>query len=429
MLLQAADNRSKYRADQLPASDLQSPTTWLQQWLGGGETASGKKVNPDTAISLSTVFMARTLIAESMAQLPFAPHLSEEIDGRTNKRVYKEHFSYSLVARRPHPLISSHNFRKVMFGWACIHDNAYAIIVRNGNAQPTEMFPIHPSRVQPEVTDSGKFVYRIDGKEILDPMSVFHIVGNTDNGLVGKSRIEIGKEGIGKALAAQEFGAQYFGKGINVSGFIKHPGKLKDGEAVDRLKSSFVRKYGGRNNAFSVGVLEEGSEFEQMETDPEKAQLNETQKVDGLMVSQLLNIPITMLNYLERGTYNNVEQLSIQFVKHTLMPWGTNWEQECWYKLLTEREKRRDDIQFKFNFNGLLRGDMATRASFYETLAKVGAYSPNRILELEDENGYDGGDIHIVSPGAQTVEQLQNSVEDLREQVENMRNGKLNGVR
>lgn len=398
--------RAQYQAKQLPESTIKSDIKgWLSGWLGGKETASGVRVDTDNAISLTTVFMAKTLISESMAQLPFAPHLKEVREGRTNRSVFRDHPTYTLVARRPHPLISSHNFRKVMFAWAAIHDNAYAVIVRGGSGRPESMFPVHPNRVVPKIT-SDRFVYIVDGEHVLDPMDIFHIVGNTDNGITGKSRIGIAKEGLGKAIAAERFGAKYFGKGINVSGFIKTPKMLKSSEAVDRLKTSFAKKYGGQNGEFSVGVLEDGAEWMANETDPEKAQLNETEKVDGRMVAQLMNMPMTMLNYLERGTYSNVEQLTIQFVNHTLIPWGTNFEEECWYKLLSEREKREDAIQYKFNFNGLLRGDMAARSQFYESLAKVGAYSPNRILDLEDENGYDGGDVHIVSPGATSVESI-----------------------
>lgn len=412
MLLQAASNRAEYRAAVLPTSNITRPLDWLVDFFGGTKTASGIEVDPDKAISLSTFFMGKSLISEGMAQIPFAPHIKEQVNGRTNDRVFKEHFSYRLVSKRPHPWISSHNFRKVMQHWAILHDNAYAIIQRNGNGQAVGMFPWHPKMVRPQISKSGRLVYEItkwDGTtETLDFMSVFHIVGNTDNGITGKSRMGIAKEGIGKAIAAQQFGAKFFGKGINPSGFIRTQKLLKDKDAVERLKSGFAKRHGGQNGQFSVGVLEDQAEWIPNETDPEKAQLTETEKVDARMAANILVMPVTMLNQLERGTYNNIEQLTIQFVNHTLIPWGINWEQECWFKLLTEREKREDNIGFKFNFNGLLRGDMEARANFYESLAKVGAYSPNRILELEDENGYDGGDVHIVSPGATSVEQINN---------------------
>jgi len=403
----------RYRNLQLPETGIKSPLQWFIDWAKGGKTASGIDVDPENAISLTTMFNAILLISEGMAMIPFAPHLEEIVEGRTNKRIYKEHFSYPLVAQRTHPVISSFNFRKVMFNWACRYDDAYAIIGRGGSAKAQSMYPIHPNRVVPMITPDKRFIYEIDGREKVDYINMFHIVGYTNNGITGSSRINLAKEALGKAMAAQQFGAKFFGKGINVSGFIKTPKFLKDQDAVDRLKTSFAKKYGGQNNQFSVGVLEDGADWLQNEMDPEKAQLNETIKVDGLMIAQLFNIPLTMLKFLERGTaYANVEQLAIQFVKHTLVPWGINWEQECWQKLLTEKEQRQEKIQYKFNFNALLRGDTETRSKFYDILSKCGAYSPNRILELEDENGYEGGDVHPLSPGTTTIEKLENETQN-----------------
>lgn len=414
MLLQAAENISSHRnlSGRLPASTVDNPANWLKELFGGKKTQSGINVTVDKAISLSTFFRAKMLISEGMGMIPFAPKIKEKVstsgNTRTNTRTYKEHFTYQLVARRPHPLLSSMMFRQTMFGWSCTYDNAYAIIERDGFMRAKSMFPIHPKRVQPSI-EEGKLIYLIDGEVKLGAMSVFHIVGNTDNGITGLSRIGLGSEGVGKALAAQNFGASFFGKGINVSGFLEYPGWLKgDQEKVERLKNSFVMKYGGQNGQFGVGVLEGGAKYAPNEIDPAKAQLNENEKVDARMAANLLNMPVTMLNQLERGTFNNVEQLMTQFVNHTLMPWGVRFEEECWYKLLTEKEKREDNIQYKFNFNGLLRGDMTARAKFYEVMSKVAAYSPNDILNKEDENGFDLGDAHLVMPGANTLENVIN---------------------
>jgi len=399
----------QYRNKVLPETNIKSPIQWLLDWAGGGKTLSGIDVNPENAITLTTVFNAITLVSETMGMLPFAPHIISEVNGRKNNRIYREHFSYPLVTRRAHPYISSFNFRKVMFAWVMLHDTAYAYIDRNGSGRATSLFPLHPNRVVPKLTEDNRLIYEVDGEAVVEYINMFHIIGYTSNGLTGKSRVRIAKEALGKAMAAERFGANFFGKGINVSGFIKHPKRLKDEDAVKRLKNSFLKAHGGQNNQFSVGILEDGADWMQNEMDPAKAQLTENVKVDGLMAAQLFNIPLTMLKFLERGTaYANVEQLAIQLVQYTLTPWGVNWEQECWDKLLTDREKQQDNVEFKFNFNGLLRGDTETRAKFYEAMGRLGGYSPNRILELEDENGYDGGDVHPLAPGTTTIEQLEN---------------------
>jgi len=408
MGIYAAAENLRYQNKGLPETSISSPLRWLIDWAGGTKTKSGVSVNPENAISLTTIFNAITLISENLGQVPFAPHIKEKIKGRINSRIYKEHPSYQLVARRPHDYVSSMMFRQFIFSQACRYDNGYAFIERNNTGRPVSMFPLHSQRVTPKMTEDKRLVYDIDGEMTVSHMDMFHIVGYTKEGLTGYSRMQIAKEQIGKAIATQEFGASFFGKGINVSGFIKSPKLLKNSDAVERLKTSFAAKYGGNNNQFGVGVLEDGADWLKNENNPEEAQLNEAMKADGLMAAQLLNIPLTMLKIIERGTYNNVEQLDIQFVKYTLMPWGRKVEDECWYKLLTEREKAEDNIHYKFNFNGLLRGDTDSFSQFVERMTKSGVYSPNRILELLDENGYDGGDVHVLNPGAVTIEQLQN---------------------
>jgi len=401
-LYAAAEKRSQLP----PLLGLLNPFGWDMSFLGSQKTKSGIDVSPENVLSLSTFFMGKTLIAESLAQLPFAPVIREIQNGRTTTRKYKEHPSYNLISKRPHEYVSAFNFIKVMQGWACTYDNAYAIIERNNNYQPTGLFPVHPSRVTPFI-DDNKLYYDIEGKRYV-PWDIFHILGNTNDGITAQSRVRLGKEALGKAMAAQRFGAEYFGKGIHTSGFIKTKDYLgNDKEKAQRLKDSFLQKYGGQNGAFGVGVLEGGAEWVSNENDPEKAQLTETSKVDARVVANYLNMPVSMLNQLESGAYDR-EQLSIQFVNHTLIPWGRNWGQECWWKLLSKNDQQNRDIDFKFNFKGLLKGDTKARAQFYESLAKVGAYSPNHILEKENENSYPGGDLHIVSPGANTVENLNN---------------------
>lgn len=414
-ILAAAQN---YRNQQLPETAIKSPSRWFRDWLDGEDTPSGIKVDADNAISLSTVFNALTLLSESTAQLPVAPHRTIEVDGQERNEKYKDHISYPLVSKRPNEWMSSHTFRKAMMNQAVRYDRAYALITRNGRGQPVELFPIPSKYVQTKITSDRRLIYEVTDfygtgqTEVVSAMNMLHIIGYTENGLEGKSRIKIASEGIGNAKAAERFTGHYFGKGVNVSGFIKTPKLLKDEEAVERLKSSFAKKYGGQNGQFGVGVLEDGAEWEKNEVEPEKAQMNETRKVNGQVVAQIWNIPLPLLKYLDNATYNNVEQLDIQFTKYTLMPWLVNWEQELERKLLSEREKQAGNIYFKHNLTAMLRGDMDSRGQFYERMQRTGAMSPNDIREKEDMNPYEGGDIHVINPGAQSVENLNNETDE-----------------
>lgn len=416
MSLFATAERIQRNGDRLPTMDAVSkPLSELYDLATNKKSSSGVRVNADNAISLSTVFNALTLLSETVAQLPLSPYIIEEVEGIMKRRKFKDDQRYNLVAHEPNEYMSSETYRKTVMNHLVRYDRAYSIIDRGPFGEPLQYFPWHPLKVRKIKDEDGGFVYefRDNGETFyINEANVLHNIGYTDNGLEGKSRIDLLFNSLGNALAVEQFAGQYFGKGINVSGFIKTPNKLKDESAVERLKTSFIKKYGGRNNAFGVGVLEEGSDYQQMEADPEKAQLLQSRKVNGLIVAQAWNIPLPMLKDLDKATYNNVEQLDIQFSKYTINPWVKNFEAEYRRKLLTEEEKREGNIYFKHNMNGLMRGDMQSRGKFYESLGKVGALAPNNALDFEEMEGYPGGGVHLVPSGYTTVEKINNETSE-----------------
>lgn len=411
---QAAETFAKKRAVALPGTTVVEPLEWFRQWAGGTDSASGIEVNEENMISLSAVFNAIQILSETVAQQPAAPYLEYVENGLTKRRKYKEHSTYNLIAHEAMPgFMSSFIWRKLMMNYAVRWQNAYSVIERGGDMSPRGLIPVHPKRVTPKITKDSELVYDIDGGTMeVSAINMFHVIGFSDDGISGRALSSIANESLGHALAVERFGGMYFGKGIHQSGFIKTPKKLKDEKAVERLKSSFVKKYGGPNNAFGVGVLEEGAEYEKTDVDPEKAQLYNTRKLNIEEVARWLNVPVPLLKHLDKATYNNTEQIDIQFTKYTIAPWNVNFEQEMWRKLLREDEKASGSIYFKHNMNGLLRGDTATRAKFYQIMSATGAFSPNMILDREDENPYEGGDVHVINPGAQTIEQLEQQGEE-----------------
>jgi HK97 family phage portal protein len=405
---------AQYNAQYLPDSDIAKPLGWFLDYLGFRESGSGVKVTPDTAISLSTVFNAGLLLSETLAQLPVAPYEVRISADRERRRVARDHVTYRLVAKEPNEYMTSHTFRKVMMVNAFKYDRAYAVIERDRFGDPISMYPVPSPWVQMKLIN-GSITYIVKNwwnngqEERLGEMDVLHIIGYTDNGLEGVSRIRILSDSLGNAIAAERFTGAFFGKGVNVSGFIKTQKLLKTADAVKRLKESFVKQVSGKDNQFGVGLLEDGAEWIPNETDPQKAQLNETRKVNGLTVAQMWNIPLPMLKQMDRGTYSSMEQLDIQFSKYTMTPWIVNWEQEMERKLLTEREKQSGRYYYHFNQNALLRADAASRGKFYESMTKTGAFTPNDINELEDRDTFDGGDVHVIPSGYQTLESLKNA--------------------
>ena len=109
-----------------------------------------------------------------------------------------------------------------------------------------------------------------------------------------------------------------------------------------------------------------------------------------------------MLADLEKSSFSNIEQQSLEFVKYTLDPWVVRWEQSMCRALLSDSEK--PTVFIKFNVDGLLRGDYESRMSGYATARQNGWMSANDIRELENLDRIPaelGGDLYL-SNGAMT---------------------------
>ena len=89
-----------------------------------------------------------------------------------------------------------------------------------------------------------------------------------------------------------------------------------------------------------------------------------------------------MVGDLEKSSFSNIEQQSLEFVKYTLDPWVVRWEQSLSRALLSETEKK--SYFFKFNLEGLLRGDYQSRMQGYSIGIQNGFMCPNDVRELEN---------------------------------------------
>jgi len=203
------------------------------------------------------------------------------------------------------------------------------------------------------------------------------------------------KNAIGMSLATEEYGASFFANGANPGGVLEHPGVIKD---IQRVKDSWNSAYQGSRNAHRIAVLEEGMKFQAIGIPPEQAQFLETRKFQINEIARIFRVPPHMVGDLEKSSFSNIEQQSLEFVKYTLDPWVVRWEQSLQQSLLLPSEK--NSIFIKFNVDGLLRGDYQSRMNGYAVGRQNGWLSANDIRELEDMNripAEEGGDLYLVN--------------------------------
>lgn len=347
----------------------------LDSLLTYGPTRSGVQVNEQTAMTFAAVFAAVRILSDAVGMLPLVLMYQDERGRREAKGVPLHH----ILRYQPNRNMTASVFKETLQHHLCLWGNAYARIRFDRGGQPKELIPLLPDRTWPE-REAGKLIYMTEGAEKYAPEEIIHIPGLGFNGVVGYSPVAYTREAIAMGLAAQMFGATFFGNGAHLGGVLTHPGHLTP-EALKNLRESFEAKFRGPANSSRPAILEEGMKWEPIGIPPDDAQFLETRKFQVLEIARIFRVPPHMLADLERATFSNIEQQGMDFVTYSLQPWLEKWEQEFKKKLLGGTQ-----MVARFDLRMILRGDTAQRFQAYATGRQWGWLSPNDIRESEDEN-------------------------------------------
>ena len=368
-----------------------------------GGSSSGKNVTERSAMQMTAVYSCVRILAEAVAGLPLHFYRYKD-DGSKEKAT--DHTLYKLLHDEPNPEMSSFVFRETLMTHLLLWGNAYAQIIRNGKGEIIALYPLMPNKMQVDRDENGEIYYiyqrsneeakTMEGSTVyLRKTDVLHIPGLGFDGLVGYSPIAMAKNAIGLAIATEEYGAKFFANGAAPSGVLEHPGTIKD---PSRVREAWQSQFGGSGNSGKVAVLEEGMKYTPISISPEQAQFLETRKFQINEIARIFRVPPHMVGDLEKSSFSNIEQQSLEFVKYTLDPWVIRWEQSLSRSLLSNDEK--NSYFFKFNVEGLLRGDYQSRMNGYAIARQNGWMSANDIRELENLDKIspeDGGDLYLIN--------------------------------
>ena len=383
-----------------------------------GRTTSGKNVNEMTALQTTAVYACVRILAEAIASLPIHVYKYTEV----GKEQDIDHQLYYLLHDEPNPDMTSFVFRETLMSHLLIWGNSYAQIIRDGRGQVLALYPLMPDRMTVKRDDRGELYYvyqrseednpnfKDKGNIILKKSEVLHVPGLGFDGLIGYSPIAMAKNAVGMTLATEEYGASFFANGANPGGVLEHPGILKD---PSKVRESWNQVYQGTNNSHKVAVLEEGMSYKTIGIPPNEAQFLETRKFQINEIARLYRIPPHMVGDLEKSSFSNIEQQSLEFVKYTLDPWVVRFEQAFQKALLLPDEKKTTFI--KFNVDGLLRGDYQSRMNGYAIGRQNGWLSTNDIRRLEDMNPLskeEGGDLYLVNGNMTKLEDAGGFIKD-----------------
>lgn len=397
-----------------PRNDWTMSSPGTANWwnmAGTYGTSAGIRIDESTALTFSAVFSATRVISETMASLPC--NLLEQVDARTTNKA-TSHPLWKVMHDEPNPEQDIMSWLDSQVAFQVNWGNSYSEIIRNTRGEVVALWPIHPSRIPlRNIKRNTTYVEDYDGIDAGQPGEIVYYVNNDDgskspiaardmlhvpgvlstNGVTGQSIIKWGANSIGNAIAADQHAGAIFKNGAVTNIVLKHP-KIIGPEAAERLRRQWQTTFGGVQNHYKTLLLEEGMEPVPINMNPDETQLLATRQFSVTEIARWYRLPPHLLGDLTRSSFSNIEQQNLDFIVYSLTPWIVRWEKAMQRQLLTAEEKKQ--YRFKFNINGLLRGDAAARASFYRTMFDLGAMSPNDIRNSEDMNPTEYGDQYFV---------------------------------
>lgn len=374
-------------------TSLENPSVSLTDETAISEmfNLSSSSITRESALTLSAVWRAVTLLAGTIAYLPIHVYARDSAD---NGEIKRDH-PVSAILSEPNPSDTKFKFMENLMTNLLLAGNAFRIIVRDQLYNPIYLKPVNANHVK--VYESKEQIYyKIEGleKPVLS-IDMIHVKGFGD-GLIGKDPITIARESLEGGLIMQKSGNTLFRKGHMNDRYVEIPGAWKD-DQYKRFKASFHDAYAGWQNSGSVPLLEGGAKITSIATSPENMQFLQSRKFAISEVARWFGIPPHKLADLERSTNNNIEHQAIEFVTDTVMLYTERIEQEFTRKLIRNNEKQNTWIEF--NLNGLLRGDLKTRAEYYNKATGGRPWmTPDEVRRLENAKALGGEASELITP-------------------------------
>lgn len=367
------------------AEMVQTPMTLSEpnEWLTGnttGTTQSG-------AMKLSAVNACVECITNSVSKLPIFI-----MDSNTKERI--KHPLLSLLCDRPNEAMTPSVYKKLLETNVLMRGNGYALIIRNKNtAWPQELIPIYSDYVTPWFDASGKlwyvFTHPLTGEvRKLDNFDILHYKAYSEDGITGISVLSRASEVINTSKASQKYENKLYTQNARPSGILKADAELNK-PAKDKIREEWNSIHNGADNAFRIAVLDLGLSYQPISLSNKDTQFVESKTISIEDISRFYGVPLYKINS-GKQSYSSNEQNGIEYVVGTLHPIVTQREEEDTYKLLFDVDKRKG-LEIKRNMMAELRGDTASRGTWYTNMRNLGAFSVDDVLGLEDMPKVPGG--------------------------------------
>lgn len=391
------------RTVQKAVSEAQSVLQWRDVY-GDARSRDSPQVSRDTAMKVSAFYRAVDIRSDGLGKFPAC------VKDLTTKQQLTAHHLTHVLKERPNEAMSPFVFRKLVETRRLVLGNSYVWIYRDRDGRCVEEIPLPPGSCWPIWGSNGKLWYMATDPKTgqqyrMPPEDILHYKGFSWDGVTGVSLLSYASTVLGTATARESYEAAVYQNGGHPAGVLKTSADLSgkaqmqpDGSSMsykDMIRREWERVHGGPGNAFRMAVLDNGLEYQALSMSNSDAQFVESKNVTVEDIARFTGVPLNLL-FTGKQSYNSNEANSLDYVKNTLQPVVTQYEQEDSYKLLTSSE-RAAGLWIPRNMLAELRGDTASRIAWYRGMREIGAYSVNDILSKEDEPAVPGGDARLAS--------------------------------
>jgi HK97 family phage portal protein len=369
---------------------LTSSSPELARLFSAGPVSAGVSVTETTALGVSAFFCAVSTISQDLASLPLFVFRTRPDGGKERDA---SHPLSVLLHDQPNPETTAFQFRAAMLVNVLSGGNAFAEIERDASDRPRFLWHLDPHRVRLD-REAGVLRYRVRNargdETVFDPRDILHLKGPSPDGVLGFNVVQLSRESLGVAIAAERFGARFFSNGSQLGGILSTPNALTE-QAYKRLTETLMAQHQGVDRSHKWLLVDQGAEFTEVGVHPRDSQFNELRVHQIREVARFFRIPVSLLGDLERSTYANHEQEILKYFTNCLRPWLVNLEQEFNTKLLAPSDRGR--LHCEHVVEGFLRADSEKRAAFYATMVSNGLMTPNEIRARENLPPIAGGDV------------------------------------
>lgn len=329
----------------------------------------GQRYNTTLSYKLSAVYAAMSLISNSIALLPI--NVKQRADNKST--IIENHPICKLFYEM---LQSKHTVIKKIIWDLLLTGNAYVYIKRT-NGIPTKLVYLEHQDVNvfyDKLNDEVKYTISNHKKIPTDcPINnILHFAKDTKDGIIGRGFAYFAADVLELAGFTQQAAIDFFGSGCMLFGWLKFKGRVNDVQK-EKIRSQWTQTHGASNGAGAkLGILEGDGEFIPQQQDANNSQMLETREFNITEIARFFNISPILLGDLSHNSYSSIEDASIEFVTHTLLPIINLLEEEMNRKLIY-----KDKEYIDLDENVLMKGNKATMANYYGTLFSKGLMTAN----------------------------------------------------